>query len=262
LVELAAHLGRPRPEVRGYHLFEEGTRELAYQVVCQVHGKEVPPISQGFTFEVIEHTWGDGLMRVLRHTISCLVHLHYDELLGTRYEHYGRVNSDDLPYQAVAHTPFSHHLCHTEALLHHTQEQLDHVRMVTDERGLELAVLREDLQETILSRHHLLAAKRRISKRNKTLRQRVCDLEDHLASLESHVSELEEETAELRKENEVVLGRDDDHQEAYDKEPASTDDDNRGSDDGDDRNAIMDFYAPETPSEEDPEEVDPHVSID
>jgi hypothetical protein len=87
-------------------------------------------------------------------------------------------------------------------------------------------------------------------------------LEDHLASLESHVSELEEETAELRKENEAILGHDDDHQEAYDGEPASTDDDDRGSNDGDDRNAIMDFYAPETPSEEDLEEVVPHVSID
>jgi hypothetical protein len=54
LVELAARLGRPHPEVRGYRLFEEGTRELAYQVVCQVHGKEVPPTSQEFTFEVIE----------------------------------------------------------------------------------------------------------------------------------------------------------------------------------------------------------------
>jgi hypothetical protein len=63
------------------------------------------------------------------------------------------------------------------------------------------------------------------------------------------VSELEEETAELRKENEAVLSRDDDHQEAFDEEPASTDDDDRGSDSGDDRNAIMDFYAPETPSE-------------
>jgi hypothetical protein len=59
--------------------------------------------------------------------------------------------------------------------------------MVADERGLELAVLREDLQESILSRHHLLVAKRRITKRNMTLRQRVHDLEDHLASLESHV---------------------------------------------------------------------------
>jgi chromosome segregation ATPase len=134
--------------------------------------------------------------------------------------------------------------------------------MVADERGLELAVLCEDLQETILSRHHLLAAKRRISKRNRTLRQHVRDLEDHLASLESHVSELEEETAELRKENEAVLGHDDDHQEAYDEELASTNDDDHGSDDGDDRNAIMDFYAPETLSEEDPEEVEPHVTID
>jgi hypothetical protein len=77
------------------------------------------------------------------------------------------------------------------------------------------------------------------------------------------VSELEEETAELRKENEAVLGRDDDHQEAFDEEPMSTDDDDdRGSDSSDDGNAIIDFYALETPSEEDPEEVVPHVSGD
>jgi hypothetical protein len=91
LVELAARLGCPRPEVRGYRLFEEGTRELAYQVVCQVRGKE-------FTFEVIERTRGDGLMRVLRHAISRLVHLHYDELLGTCYEHYGRLDSNGFPH--------------------------------------------------------------------------------------------------------------------------------------------------------------------
>jgi regulator of replication initiation timing len=231
-------------------------------VVCQVRRKDVLPTSPEFTFEVIECNWGDGLMRVMRHAISRLIHLHYDELLCTRYEHYGRVDSDGLPYQAVAHTPFSRHFCHTEALLHHTQEHLDHVPMVADERGLELAVLREDLQESIFSRHHLLAAKRKIVKKNRALRQRVRELEDHLASLESHVSELEEETAELRKENEAVLGRDDDHQETFDEEPASTDDDDRGSESGDDRNTIMDFYAPETPSEEDPEEVVPHVSGD
>jgi regulator of replication initiation timing len=99
-------------------------------------------------------------------------------------------------------------------------------------------------------------------KKNRALRQRVRDLEDHLASLDSHVSELEEETAKLRKENEVVLGRDNDHQEAFNEEPASTNDDDHGSESGDDRNAIMDFYAPKTPSEEDPEEVVPHVSGD
>jgi hypothetical protein len=76
------------------------------------------------------------------------------------------------------------------------------------------------------------------------------------------VSELEEETVELHKENEAVLSRDDDHQEAFDEEPASTDDDDRASNSGDDHNAIMDFYAPETPSEEDPEEVVPHVRDD
>jgi regulator of replication initiation timing len=134
--------------------------------------------------------------------------------------------------------------------------------MVADERGLELAIFREDLQESIFSRHCLLIAKRKIVKKNMALRRRVRELEDHLASLESHVSELEEETAELRKENKAVLGHDDDHQEAFYEEPASTDDDDRGSESGDNRNAILDFYAPETPSEEDPEELVPHVSGD
>jgi hypothetical protein len=156
-------------------------------VVCQVRGKEVPPTSLEFTFEVIERNWGDSLMRVLRHAISRLVHLHYDELLGTHYEHYGRVDSDGLPYQAAAHTPFSRHFCHTEALLHHTQEHLDHVQMVANERGLELAVL----PESIFSHHHLLVAKRKIVKKIRTLRQLIRELEDHLASPESHVSELE-----------------------------------------------------------------------
>jgi hypothetical protein len=70
------------------------------------------------------------------------------------------------------------------------------------------------------------------------------------------VSKLEDEAAELCKENDIVLRCDDDHQE-----PESTDDD-RGSDSGDDHNAIMDFYAPENPSEVDPEEVVPHASND
>jgi hypothetical protein len=34
LVELVARLGRPRSEVRGYRLFEEGTHELVYRIVC------------------------------------------------------------------------------------------------------------------------------------------------------------------------------------------------------------------------------------
>jgi hypothetical protein len=65
LVELVARLGCPRPEIQGYRLFEEGTQELAYQVVCHVRGKEVPLTSQELTLEVMERTWGDGLMRVL-----------------------------------------------------------------------------------------------------------------------------------------------------------------------------------------------------
>jgi hypothetical protein len=120
LVELAARLGRPRPEVRGYRLFEEGTRELAYHVVCQVCGREVPPTSEEFTFEVIECTWGEGVMRVLQHAISRLVHLHAAELAGTHYEHYGRCDDEGFPVEPPLPTPFSCHLTHTKVLLHHS----------------------------------------------------------------------------------------------------------------------------------------------
>jgi hypothetical protein len=55
LVELVVRLGHQCPEVRGYRLFEEGTRELAIRVVWQVRGKKVPPTTPKFTFKVIEH---------------------------------------------------------------------------------------------------------------------------------------------------------------------------------------------------------------
>jgi hypothetical protein len=94
-------LGCPRPEVRGYHLFDEGTREMSWLIVCHVRGKETPPTSEEFTSEVTEHPWGNVVMHVLWHAISRLVRLHYDELLGTRYEHYGRVDHEGFPFQAV-----------------------------------------------------------------------------------------------------------------------------------------------------------------
>jgi hypothetical protein len=125
---------------------------------------------------VIEHTRGEGVMRILQHAISCLVHLHASELAGTRYEHYGRCDDEGFPIEPPLPTPFSRHLTHTKVLLHHSQEQLDHVRMVGDERGLELVVLREDLQEAIFSRHHLIATKKRIAKRNRSLRRCLRDL--------------------------------------------------------------------------------------
>jgi hypothetical protein len=50
--------------------------------------------------------------------------------------------------------------------------------MLADERGLELAVLREDMQEAIFSRHHLIVMKKKIAKRNMSLRRRIRDLED------------------------------------------------------------------------------------
>jgi chromosome segregation ATPase len=201
-------------------------------------------------------------MHVLQHAISRLVHLHASKLVGTRYEHYGRCDHEGLPVEPLLPTTFSRHLTHTEVLLHHTQGQMDRVRMVADECGLELAVLHEDLQEAIFFCHRLIAANKKIAKRNMSLRRRIRDLQDQLASLESHMLDLEDEAVELHKENDALLSRDDDQQEAFDEEPESTDDDNRCSDNGDDRNAIMDFYAPETPSEEDPEEVVPHVSND
>jgi hypothetical protein len=148
LVELTHRLGHPGPEVGGFRLFDEGTRYLAWQVVCQVRGKETPPTSKEFTFGVIERTWGEGVMRVLQHAISRLVHLHASELADTRIEHYGRCDHEGLPVEHPLPTTFSRHLTHTEVLLYHTQGQMDRVRMVADECGLELE---EHEEEHLLS---------------------------------------------------------------------------------------------------------------
>jgi hypothetical protein len=48
--------------------------------------------------------------------------------------------------------------------------------MVADERGLELAILREDLQEAIFSHHCIIITKKKIVKRNRSLRRRIRDL--------------------------------------------------------------------------------------
>jgi hypothetical protein len=50
--------------------------------------------------------------------------------------------------------------------------------MLADERGLELAVLHEDLQEAIFSRHRVIVVKNKIAKRNKSLRRHIRDLQD------------------------------------------------------------------------------------
>jgi hypothetical protein len=50
--------------------------------------------------------------------------------------------------------------------------------MVADEHGLELAILREDLQEAIFSHHRVIAAKKKIAKRNRSLRRRNRDFQD------------------------------------------------------------------------------------
>jgi hypothetical protein len=47
-----------------------------------------------------------------------------------------------------------------------------------------------------------------------------------------------------------------------DEEPPSTDDDDRGSDSEDQRDAVMTFDDHGTPSEEDPKEVVPHANSD
>jgi hypothetical protein len=96
--------------------------------------------------------------------------------VGTRYEHYGRSDHEGFPVQPPTTTKFSRHFCHTEVLLHQTQDQMDRARTITDERGLELAVLREDLQEFIFSCHRLIVTERKVEKKNKILRKQLRDL--------------------------------------------------------------------------------------
>jgi hypothetical protein len=266
LIELTDLLGRPRPEVRGTRLVPDFTRELCWQVGCQVRGKEVIPTSEEITFEVMDRTFEDGVMRVLRQSISHLVHHHREEVADTRFEHYAGIDEEGFPFDPPEYSLFGRNFVHTELLLHHTQAQMNFARMAADERSMEVALLREDLQAAIFERNHLRTAKSRFKRQNRRMKIHICKLKEQVASLESHVDELEEEAVELRKENEDLLIQDDDHGEAMDEEPESADDDDDVDDVGvpevDDCDAVVNFDDPVTPSEEDPEEVVPHVDGD
>ena len=65
LIEMTQRLRRPLPEIKGGLIHPGKDREQTWLVVCTLRGPVVLPLMDELTVEVIEHTWVDGIVRVL-----------------------------------------------------------------------------------------------------------------------------------------------------------------------------------------------------
>ena len=83
LKDLASRIGRPPPEVRGYHETRPEQSERTWRVVCTVRGRQVAPCCDDIVFEVLDRSWEDGFLRVMQFTIARLVEDYADRLQAT-----------------------------------------------------------------------------------------------------------------------------------------------------------------------------------
>src|SRR3954453_7950639 len=72
LRDAAAKIGRPHPEIRGYHQEVPEYSERSWRVECTLRGRQVAPICDDIVFEVTARSWEDGLLRVMQLTMARL----------------------------------------------------------------------------------------------------------------------------------------------------------------------------------------------
>lgn len=257
LRQLAELLGRPPPELRGYRLDRPESSDASWRVVCTVRGQQVAPVCEDLTFEVVDRTWGEGVLRVLQQTIARLSHDFADRLQGTAFQFVGRRDTQGVMVVGEEHPHFANHMHHTEYLLQHTQLQMDNARARCEIKEMDCVMLRRQLRLWQLKFNK--EKKDRLAQREKTrkLRKTVAELTAQTEEMESRIEQLEEEGAELRQENDALLSDSDPPSDGVDMElDDPTDDDEAASQESE--------HEPLLPSEseEDPEELVPDSGSD
>jgi hypothetical protein len=85
LVDLTRHFGRLLPELKGSRVYDGEDRLLTWLVVCKPRGREVEPLPEEITMEVMDILWINGSVRVMQLGLGCLVHYNVEALVGTRF---------------------------------------------------------------------------------------------------------------------------------------------------------------------------------
>lgn len=251
LIELARMVGRLLPEIKGgkVHQLVEGDR--SWLVVCTLRGSLVGPPIQELEVDVFDRTWTDGVVRVMQEALARLAFHHRAELIGTRFEYFGRRDSEGRPTEVPFHFQFERHAQYMEFMLHHTQTYLDRARMRSDTLETELLAVKEELKVAQLEADHQRKIRIVARKANDLLRSKVDALKKQVKEMESKIEDLEEEGEDLRKENAAFLSDDDDYleEDGMDMEVEDEDDLDFINDEEEDPEPLL----PEE-EEEDPEE--------
>ena len=69
----AALIGRPPPEIRGYHRNVPEQFGMSWRVVCTLRGRQVEPICEDIQFEVVERTFEEGMMRAMANCMTLIM---------------------------------------------------------------------------------------------------------------------------------------------------------------------------------------------
>ena len=109
---MARHLGRPAPE-------------LTWLVVCTIRPPLLSPSDPELTYDVMESSWEDGILRVMQLSIARLAFSFTSSFEGTIFQCYGRRNALDRPVLFSAPYVLDGQHQHMEGQLHNTQIALD-----------------------------------------------------------------------------------------------------------------------------------------
>src|SRR6185369_4161622 len=118
LYELSQILGRPVPEFEGTQVDSLGDGNLSWLIKSSVRGRIQPPRSKDLVYTTMDTTWVDGLARVMQRLLARLCEEHKDELVGTRFQYFGRRDDEGNPTYPAQHTLFGEYITDMEVLLH------------------------------------------------------------------------------------------------------------------------------------------------
>jgi uncharacterized coiled-coil protein SlyX len=218
LYELSQILGRPVPEFEGTQVDSLGDGNLSWLIKSSVRGRIQPPRSKDLICSTMDTTWVDGLTRVMQRLLARLCEEHKDELVGTRFQYFGRRDDEGNPTYPAQHTLFGEYITDMEVLLHDTQENLRDARLKVhfQRSSLDDARVRETQLKWENDNLRLkLARQRRTIVR---LRKTVAEQNEMIDEMEQQANEMEEEGEDLRKENSAFISDDEDYLEEMDYE--------------------------------------------
>jgi hypothetical protein len=145
------------------------------------------------TYEEMESSWEDGILRVMHLSISRLAYSFTSSFEGSIYQCNGRRNALDRPVLFTAPYIVDRQHQHMEGQLHSTQIALDHIRQRYNFRGMTITRLEKDLRVAKAKQRSLAARRSTLRFAEIHLRARVRSLQAQLTASRARVAELEDE---------------------------------------------------------------------